>query len=227
MTTVNTATKPRRRRGRALLPVAAVLLALGAAPAGRAAAHDTIAGSDPEQGARLDEPISEVTIDFGEEIADEPQLALLYDTGDGEIEELGGTASRSGPTTGRLEFDPLEREGRYFVRYLATVPVDGHVVAGAINFDFGEPRGSGATELTPWIVFGLAAVVVGGGGGGGGRPAPGGRPPPPPAWLSRRRHVALTAATGADPSGDDVEEPGGDADRPADDAGRSTVTDRR
>jgi methionine-rich copper-binding protein CopC len=211
MTTVNTATKPRRRRGRALLPVAAVLLALGAAPAGRAAAHDTIAGSDPEQGARLDEPISEVTIDFGEEIADEPQLALLYDTGDGEIEELGGTASRSGPTTGRLEFDPLEREGRYFVRYLATVPVDGHVVAGAINFDFGEPRGSGATELTPWIVFGLAAVVVLGAG----------------AWLSRRRHVALTAATGADPSGDDVEEPGGDADRPADDAGRSTVTDRR
>jgi methionine-rich copper-binding protein CopC len=211
MTTVNTATKPRRRRGRALLPVAAVLLALGAAPAGRAAAHDTIAGSDPEQGARLDEPISEVTIDFGEEIADEPQLALLYDTGDGEIEELGGTASRSGPTTGRLEFDPLEREGRYFVRYLATVPVDGHVVAGAINFDFGEPRGSGATELTPWIVFGLAAVVVLGAG----------------AWLSRRRHVALTAATGADPSGDDVEEPGGDVDRPADDAGRSTVRDRR
>ena len=186
-----------------------MLLALGATPAGRAAAHDTIAGSDPEQGARIDEPISEVTIDFGEEIADDPQLALLYDTGDGEIEELESTASRSAPTIGRLEFEPLEREGRYFVRYLATVPLDGHVVAGAINFDFGEPRGSGATELTPWLVFGLVAVVVLGAG----------------AWLSRRRHLALTAGTGADPSGDGAS--GDDADRPADDAGRSTVTDRR
>ncbi len=200
---MNTATKPRRRWGRALLPAATALLALAAVPAGRAAAHDTIAGSDPEQGARIDEPISQVTIDFGEEIADEPQLALLYDTGDGEIEELESTASRSGPTTGLVEFEPLEREGRYFVRYLATVPLDGHVVAGAINFDFGDPAGSGATELTPWIVFGLVAVVVLGAG----------------AWLSRRRHLALTAATGTGPSGDD--------DRPADDSGRSPVTDRR
>jgi methionine-rich copper-binding protein CopC len=158
-------------------------------------------------GAELDDPISEATIDFGEEISDDLEMALLYDTGDGEIEEVESEVAKVDPTTGRLEFDPLDREGRYFVRYLATIPADGHVVAGAVTFDFGEPRGSGAGSATPWILFGIAAVPILGVG----------------AWLSRRQYLAATAdATDGAARPADTE-----AARPADTEAGETVPDER
>lgn len=189
-----------RRRARGAL---VALCLAGLATTGRAAAHEGIAASDPEMGAELDDPISEATIDFGEEISDDLEMALLYDTGDGEIEEVESEVAKVDPTTGRLQFDPLDREGRYFVRYLATIPADGHVVAGAVTFDFGEPRGSGAGSATPWILFGIAAVPILGVG----------------AWLSRRQYLAATA--------DATDRATDGAARPADTEAGETVTDER
>jgi methionine-rich copper-binding protein CopC len=166
----------RRRTGLATL-LAALLGTLALAPAGRTGAHEEIAGSDPEMGARLDEPITEVTIDFGTAVSDDLELALLYDTGGGDSVQVDATVSHPSAEVGRLEFAPLERKGRYFVRYLATVPVDGHSIAGSILFDYGAPRSSGAASPGPWIAFGLVSVVILGLG----------------AWLSLRRHRALAA----------------------------------
>ena len=129
------------------------------AASGASLAHDEIESSDPESGAVLDEPISEVTIDFGEPISDDLDMALLYDLGDSDVEQVPGVTTKVGETVGVLEFDELTDTGRYFVRYLVTVPRDGHVLAGAITFDYGEAAGSG-TNWYLWLVFGLFAAAA-------------------------------------------------------------------
>jgi methionine-rich copper-binding protein CopC len=138
----------------AVLAAAAVLVAPGAS-----LAHEEIASSDPESGAILDEPISQVTIDFGEPISDDLEMALLHDLGDSEVEQIPAVATRVSETVGVVEFDELTDTGRYFVRYLVTVPLDGHVLAGAITFDYGDAAGSG-TNWYVWLVFGLFAAAA-------------------------------------------------------------------
>lgn len=141
------------------LVVLIVLVAfLGLLLPGAAQAHDDIAGSSPESGDQLDEPIDRVVIDFGEPISDDVEMTLLLDLGGSDTETIPGTSYRDGETTAVLEFEELSRPGRYFVRYLAPVPVDGHVVAGAITFEYGDL--TGGTDWTVWIVFGVLAVVV-------------------------------------------------------------------
>lgn len=138
----------------------AALLA-GSAPA---AAHDDIAGSTPPSRSTLDEPISTVEIDFGEDISDDVAMFLTYDLGDNEFEDIGGTTVRTGPTTARLDFDTVEREGTYFVQYLAPVPIDGHVIAGAVSFTYGEPSNSGSSgfPVIPFIAGAGAVLAIGG-----------------------------------------------------------------
>ena len=123
--------------GALLLCVAAALAAL--TPAHPAQAHDAIAGSTPRSGSLLDEPIDTVEIDFGAEIGETVELFLQYRTSDGVEEDIGGTTTKTGPQTAQLDFDLLEREGTYFVRYLATIPSDGDVLFGEINFSIGTP----------------------------------------------------------------------------------------
>lgn len=154
-----------RRSGiRRLLAVAAVSIAAVLAGSTPAAAHDDIAGSTPESRSRIDEPISTVEIDFGEEIGDDVAMFLTFDLGDGEFEDIGGTTVRTGPNTARLDFDEVEREGTYFVRYLAPVPVDGHVIAGAVSFTYGEPSSASSSSfpLIPFIVVAAAVLAIGG-----------------------------------------------------------------
>jgi methionine-rich copper-binding protein CopC len=178
MASVTTAPRTWRHGSTGLAALLVTLLAaLAVAPAGPAGAHEEIAGSDPAMGARIDEPITEVTIDFGSVVADDLEMGLLYDTGGGESVQVDATVSHPSPEVGRLEFAPLERQGRYFVRYLATVPADGHSIAGSILFDYGQPRSSGAASAGPWIAFGVVAAVILGLG----------------VWLSLRRHQALVA----------------------------------
>jgi methionine-rich copper-binding protein CopC len=136
------------------LLVAALTLALP----GVAAAHDDIAGSSPKSGDQLDEPIDRVVIDFGEPISDTVEMTLLLDLGGSDTETIPGTTYKDGDTTAVLEFEELSRPGRYFVRYLAPVPLDGHVVAGAITFEYGDL--SGGTNWTIWVIFGVLALVV-------------------------------------------------------------------
>ena len=148
---------PVRRLGGIVLVIAAA--AVIAATPGVTVAHEEIASSDPPSGAVLDEPISKVTIDFGEPIADNIEMALLHYLGNAEIERIPGIATKVSETVGVLEFDELTETGRYFVRYLVTVPTDGDALAGAVRFDYGRPAGSG-TNWSIWLVFGVFAVVV-------------------------------------------------------------------
>ena len=127
-------------------------------------AHDDIRSSTPTSRSTLSEPISTVEIDFGEVISDDVAMFLVYDLGDNEFEDIGGETVRTGETTARLDFDEVEREGTYFVQYLAPVPVDGHVIAGAISFTYGSPStgGSGGFPVVPFIVGALIVLVIGG-----------------------------------------------------------------
>ncbi len=163
---------------RARRVAAAVLAGLVTAAlplAGVAGAHDDIAGSNPPTRTHLDEPITFAEIDFGVEIGDQVEMSLFYDLGDGTSEEVGGETTRTGPTTARLDFGDLERQGTYFVRYLAPVPADGHVMAGATSFTWGSP--SSSSDSFPVVPFvAIAAVVLGVG-----------------AWMSWRRMQAASA----------------------------------
>ena len=98
-------------------------------------------------------------IDEAFPISDDLEMALLYDLGDSDVEQVPGVTTKVGETVGVLEFDELTDTGRYFVRYLVTVPRDGHVLAGAITFDYGDAVGSG-TNWYIWLVFGLFAAAA-------------------------------------------------------------------
>jgi len=91
-------------------------------------------------------------------------MFLVYDLGNNEFEDIGGETVKTGETTARLDFDEVEREGTYFVQYLAPVPIDGHVIAGAISFTYGSPStgGSGGFPLVPFIIGAVIVLAIGG-----------------------------------------------------------------
>lgn len=128
-----------------------VVLLVGA---GAARAHDDIASSTPASGTTVDEPISEVTIDFGEVVAD-VEMALLDP--DDQIVQPSVTEVVT-PTSARISFDELDREGVYIVRYLAPVVDDGHTLAGAISFTYGSAGGSNVGAIL--LFCGVAIVVL-------------------------------------------------------------------
>lgn len=103
------------------------------------AAHDDIESSVPADRSVIEDPISTAEIDFGEVIGDGVELFLTYDPGDGSTVDVGGETTKTGETTARVDFPELDVEGTYFLRYLAPVPSDGHVLVGAISFTWGEP----------------------------------------------------------------------------------------
>lgn len=145
-----------RRLARAV--VAGIVAALCLLAPGVATAHDDIAGSNPPTRSHIDDPITFAEIDFGIEISDAVEMSLFYDLGNGDVEEIGGETTKTGRTTARLDFGELEREGTYFVRYLAPVPADGHVMAGATSFTWGSP--SSSSDSFPVVPFAIAAVVI-------------------------------------------------------------------
>jgi len=127
---------PRIIAATAALLAAAVGTLANASPT---TAHENIESSSPANGDVLNQPIDEVTIDFGAEISDSAQMFLRYEGADGEIEQIGGEVTITGPTTAQLDFPLLKREGTYFVNYIAPVPADAHVITGAIGFAYGTP----------------------------------------------------------------------------------------
>ncbi len=137
-----------------LLAAAAGLVAFGL-HAGTAGAHDTIAGSTPPNGAVLTEPITEASIDFGEEVSG-VELAIIGPDDSGL--PLESTTVAGSPTVVKIEFEELSDEGEYIVRYLAPVTADGHTLAGAISFTYGSAGGS--TNTTLILVFCAVAIVV-------------------------------------------------------------------
>jgi len=137
-----------------LLPAVLAGLAVALFSAAPSAAHDDIASSTPASGSTIDDPISEVTIDFGEEVSD-VEMAIL-DPDDNVVQP--SVTELIGPTSARISFDELDREGVYFVRYLAPVTDDGHTIAGAIQFTYGS--GGGSTNVVPVLIFCAVTIVV-------------------------------------------------------------------
>lgn len=129
----------RRAVGACAAVIAVTTFGLLGASTAPVAAHDGIESSTPENRSTIDDPISSAEIDFGEDISDEVSMFLTYDPGDGTIVEIGGDTTKTGDSTARLDFPEITEQGTYFVRYLAPVPVDGHVVAGSISFSWGTP----------------------------------------------------------------------------------------
>lgn len=127
-------------------------LLLSTSVVGSVAAHDEIATSNPENQAHLDEPISEVTIEFGEQVSDvELAIANPNDV------DLVSTTTQLSDTSARLEFDELTQQGRYIVRYIAQE--DGHLITGAITFVFGAEGEPGVSALT-WAALALLSVAI-------------------------------------------------------------------
>jgi methionine-rich copper-binding protein CopC len=117
-----------------------------------ALAHDEIESSVPEHQAQINEPITEVTINFGEPV-DGVELGLRGP----DDERIAGEVTVISDTEARLNFAKLTEEGQYIVQYIAEE--DGHLVAGAISFTYGDRAGQGADAVI-WIIFGVVAAAV-------------------------------------------------------------------
>jgi len=117
-----------------------------------ALAHDEIESSVPEHQAQINEPITEVTINFGEPV-DGVELGLRGP----DDERIAGEVTVISGTEARLNFAKLTEEGQYIVQYIAEE--DGHLVAGAISFTYGDRAGQGADAVI-WIIFGVVAAAV-------------------------------------------------------------------
>jgi methionine-rich copper-binding protein CopC len=121
-----------------------------------AQAHDDIVGSDPESGTVVDDPITEVTIEFGVPVND-VEMALFGPGDDNLIEDT--TTTILSPTSAKIEFAPVEEEGMYIVRYLTTATVDQHLLVGAVSFTYGSAGGSGASGLN-WLLFAIPMIII-------------------------------------------------------------------
>lgn len=157
----------RRSRPLRLVIGAAVIAMASLVGAGTApvAAHEGIESSVPQNRSTIDEPISSAEIDFGEGISDGVSMFLTYDPGDGSIVDIGGETTVTGDTTARLDFPEITEQGTYFVRYLAPIPADGHVVAGSISFTWGTATtvvspNPDIRESTPNALEVLAAPIT-------------------------------------------------------------------
>lgn len=147
-----------RHRGPRTIGQAALVLASAAfvvfGIVGTVSAHDEISTSDPANQSQIDDPISEVTVEFGESVADiEMAIANPDDI------DLDSTTTQLTETRARLEFEPLSQEGRYIVRYIAQE--DGHLITGAITFVYGSEDAPGVSGATWAIVVMLAIVILG------------------------------------------------------------------
>lgn len=121
-----------------LLAVTGTLFA-GAAPA---SAHAALTGSDPQQGAVVDEAPGRVSLTFSEQVAlNDDSLRVLDPRGNrvdtGKPFEAGGT-TYAVPLRGGLP------DGTYTVVY-QVVSVDSHPVGGAYTFSIGAPSKTSVT----------------------------------------------------------------------------------
>ena len=115
-------------------------------------AHDEIESSVPAHQSQFDDPISEVLINFGNPVGGVELVLVGPDNVD-----LPGTVEVVSETEAKLLFEPLTVEGEYLLRYLAEE--DGHLIAAAISFVYGERAGTGVGALT-WVLFALGAALI-------------------------------------------------------------------
>jgi copper resistance protein C len=124
-----------RRGGAALLSVVAGLLSvlvMGSA----AAAHNSLTGSDPKNGARLDQPPAQVRLTFLARL--DPETTTITVTGPDNVPAAAGSPRFEGKSV-EVDFRP-GRAGLYTAAY-EVASDDGHPVEGEVRFTLtvGEP----------------------------------------------------------------------------------------
>lgn len=146
-----------QHRGRAVRALAALAAtAVVFAGASTASAHEADAVSDPPSGSVIDESITEVTIEFGVDISDDIEMALFGPGDDNLIEPT--TTTKVAPNSAKIEFEPIEQQGTYIVRYLTVAPADGHTIVGAVSFTYGSA--GGGNDAGSWMWFLLAMIPI-------------------------------------------------------------------
>ncbi|SDR82270.1 hypothetical protein SAMN04489860_0150 [Paraoerskovia marina] len=132
------------RSRRALRPFAAIATALAAAVllAAPAAAHDTITGTSPEDGATLTEVPSEIALTFSSEPLEVSPEVVVTD-------ESGAVVTDTTPTVDGFDvLQPLPEDltsGTYDVAW-RVVSSDGHPIDGSFSFDLDVPEVEGTTD---------------------------------------------------------------------------------
>ncbi|MFI6374030.1 copper resistance protein CopC [Streptomyces sp. NPDC050546] len=124
-----------------------VLLLLGAAcallaGAGPASAHAAVTGSDPGQGAVVQEAPARISLTFSEQVALSDDSLRVLDP-DGKRVDTAEPSNVSG-TTYAVGLKPGLPDGTYTVAY-QVVSADSHPVAGAYTFSIGAPSKTSAT----------------------------------------------------------------------------------
>lgn len=158
-----------------LLLVALVLgwLAGGVATAVPAAAHAELVGTEPGDGARLEQPPDRITLRFTEQVSIGAGYARVVQA-DGAV--LVSTATVDGDTVVVTPSDELPADRGYLVTY-RLVSADGHPVAGAFSFTVGDaelvaagaagdadatdPGVAVALPVFRWLGFAGLALAVG------------------------------------------------------------------
>ncbi|MEW2377507.1 copper resistance protein CopC [Micromonospora sp. NPDC047812] len=98
-------------------------------PAAPAAAHNSLTGSDPRNGARVAEAPSRIELRFLAKV--DPNTTKITVTGPDNVAALGGAATFSGSRVS-VPFKP-GRAGLYIVDY-RVASSDGHPVSGEVRF---------------------------------------------------------------------------------------------
>lgn len=125
--------------------VALVVLVCWASGAGSAAAHTTLAGSDPADGATVGTAPTVVTLTFTEEI--NPAFAnVVISSSDGR-NWISGSPVVAGPELRASVSPGLPRGGVYTVGY-RVVSEDGHPVTGSFTFTVTGVPGADAPPST-------------------------------------------------------------------------------
>ncbi|WP_282702815.1 copper resistance protein CopC [Streptomyces sp. CC219B] len=138
-----------------LLLTAAGLLLAGAGPV---SAHAVLTGSDPQQGAVVDEAPDRVSLTFSEEVAISEGALRVLDP-DGERVDTGAPGSVGG-TTYVVKLRTGLKDGTYTVSY-QVVSADSHPVAGAYTFSVGAPSATSVSLSDQTAGGGAVGVLYG------------------------------------------------------------------
>jgi copper transport protein len=106
------------------------------AGAGPVSAHAAVTGSDPAQGAVVDQAPSRISLTFSEQVAVSGDSLRVLDP-EGRRVDAGEPSNVSG-TTYAVRLKPDLSDGTYTVAY-QVVSADSHPVAGAYTFSIGAP----------------------------------------------------------------------------------------
>ncbi|MDP3892633.1 copper resistance protein CopC [Nocardioides sp.] len=138
------------------LVVPALLLALAVVgPAGPAAAHASLVGTDPAEGAVLAASPGTITLTFDEPVRVADESAMLVDA-------TGGTLSSpvSGGGTEVLVDVPDDlADGSYLLSW-RVVSADGHPIAGSLTFSVGAATEMARAAPEPDTSVGVAALGI-------------------------------------------------------------------